>query len=168
MNIAQWSVTCSNMSQRHTSVWGKWNLRWEKASLKLNRTKTRPIFARASAMNAATKKLKVKQERSDLGYRTPSAVVPSSPNEWTAIKSLVRAKSYKICCLLFARSKGSIRNECCFNQVSLCHELEVLYAVWVLPPLLPLVGVARRDADVADRRVEPHVKHLHTYANMTA
>ena len=46
---------------------------------------------------------------------------------------------------------------------SLCHELEVLYAVGVLPPLLPLVGVARRDADVADRSVEPHVKHLHSF-----
>ena len=84
MNIARWSVTCSNMSQRHTSVWGKWNLRWEKASFKLNRPKTRPIFASASAMNAATKKVKVKQERSDLGYRTPSGVVPSSPTVCTA------------------------------------------------------------------------------------
>ena len=46
-----------------------------------------------------------------------------------------------------------------FN-VSLGHELEVLDAVGVLPPLFPLVRVARRDADVADGRVEPHVEHL--------
>ena len=44
--------------------------------------------------------------------------------------------------------------------VSLGHELEVLDPVGVLPPLLPLVRVAGRDADVADRRVEPHVEHL--------
>ena len=52
------------------------------------------------------------------------------------------------------------------TKCSLCHELEVLYAVWVLPPLLPLVRVARRDADVADRRVEPHVKHLGYHATV--
>ena len=43
---------------------------------------------------------------------------------------------------------------------SLGHELEVLDPFGVLPPLFPLVRVARGDADVTDGRVEPHVEHL--------
>ena len=46
------------------------------------------------------------------------------------------------------------------GHIILGHKLVVGHLIPVLPPALPLVRVGRRDAQIADRSVEPHVKHL--------
>jgi hypothetical protein len=46
------------------------------------------------------------------------------------------------------------------GDIVLSHELVIADIFRVLPPLLPLVGVVRGDADVPDGSVEPYVENL--------
>lgn len=46
------------------------------------------------------------------------------------------------------------------GNVVLGHELVVDDLIFVLPPAFPVLGVASRDAQIADGRIKPDVEHL--------
>ena len=61
---------------------------------------------------------------------------------------------------LFGAELGGWEHDRVEGHVVFGHELVVGHLLAVLPPAFPLVRVARRDAQITDRSVEPHVKHL--------
>ena len=97
----------------------------------------------------------------------PTYPYPLGSRHYTRVRTInLMNRLFSICIInlvhnITCSEKSGRKYDQVEGNIVFAQELHALDAsFWVLPPLGPLVRVARRDADVADGGVEPGVEHL--------